>query len=253
MEEKEYKEFLEYLFYEYIEKKLRKIERYYRPKELFHWNYEMQRLFKASAVIKFIQDNCDEDSEIYEYFKLSKLVNVIDSVENGVRMNNQLVVKTGIIDVVEEYFDEIFDGMKTEYFPEEDFTVLRQIGSSDPKLEITNTILLIKKRRDKDFTFDRREISYSKRLKDCVDKLSSKREELKEENENKSQKVLTRRWFKGLGQICKGAIITIIDISLMVGWLPFPVSIETRTVGSIVSATAGIGEILMGIGDLRNE
>lgn len=259
MEEKEYKEFLEYLFYEYIEKKLRKIERYYHPKELFHWNYEMQRLFKASAVTKFIRDNCDEDIEIYEYFKLNKLKNVIYSVEDGVRMNNRLVVETGIIDVIEEYFDEIIDGMKTEYFPEKDFTVLRQIGSSDPKLEITTIILLIKKRKDKDFIFDRREISYSKRLKNCVDILSSKQKELKEqeeakeEKENQKREVLTRRWFKGLGQICKGAIITITDISLMAGWLPFPVSVETRTVGSIVSATAGIGEILMGIGDLRNE
>ncbi|MEO0190064.1 MAG: hypothetical protein ABIL18_03690, partial [candidate division WOR-3 bacterium] len=181
MEEKEYKEFLEYLFYEYIEKKLRKIERYYHPKELYHWNYEMERLFKASAVIKFIQDHCDEDSDIYEYFKISKLQNVIDSVKDGVRLNNRLVVKTQIIDIIEEYFDEIVDGMKTEYFPEEDFTVLKQIGSLDPRLEITATILLIKKRKGKDFVFDKREISYSKRLENCVNILSSKQEELKKQ------------------------------------------------------------------------
>jgi len=259
MEEKEYKEFLEFLFYEYIEKKLRKIEWYYQPKELFHWNYEMERLFKASSVIKFIQDNCDEDSDIYDYFKTSKLIHIINSVEDGVRLNNRLVVKTQLIDVIEEYFNEIVDGMKTEYFPEEDFTILKQIGSTDPKLEISATILLIKKRKDKDFAFDKKQISYSKRLENCIDMLSSKQkeiekqEEIQNKDENEKQKILTRRWFKGLGQICKGAIITITDISLMAGWLPFPVSVETRTVGSIVSTTAGIGEILMGIGDLRNE
>jgi hypothetical protein len=63
----------------------------------------------------------------------------------------------------------------------------------------------------------------------------------------------SRRWFKGLGQIAQGAAFSIANVALAMGALQFQVSPETQTWGAIASVTTGIGTVLSGIGDLRNE
>ena len=62
-----------------------------------------------------------------------------------------------------------------------------------------------------------------------------------------------RRWFKGLGQISQGAALSIANVALALGTLKFPVSPETQTWGAMASVATGIGTVLSGIGDLRNE
>lgn len=63
----------------------------------------------------------------------------------------------------------------------------------------------------------------------------------------------SRRWFKGIGNIAQGAALSIANISLAIGALKLPVSPETQTWGAIASVTTGIGTVLSGIGELRNE
>jgi hypothetical protein len=63
----------------------------------------------------------------------------------------------------------------------------------------------------------------------------------------------SRRWFKGLGQISQGTALSIADIGLAISVLKLPVSPEAQTWGAIVSVITGIGTVLNGIGDLRNE
>jgi hypothetical protein len=63
----------------------------------------------------------------------------------------------------------------------------------------------------------------------------------------------SRRWFKGVGQIAQGSALSIADVALAIGVLKLPVSAETQTWGALASVTTGIGTVLNGLGDLRNE
>ena len=63
----------------------------------------------------------------------------------------------------------------------------------------------------------------------------------------------SRRWFKGVGQIAQGSALSIADVALAIGVLKLPVSAETQTWGAIASVSTGIGTVLNGVGDLRNE
>lgn len=94
-------------------------------------------------------------------------------------------------------------------------------------------------------------------LKDVDERLSKAKDQFKEQDDKEVTKEelpkKSRRWFKGLGQIGRGAALSIGDIALAVGTLHLPVSPETQTWGSLVSATTGIGMIFNGIGELRNE
>lgn len=62
-----------------------------------------------------------------------------------------------------------------------------------------------------------------------------------------------RRWWKGLGQIAEGAALAVADVGIAVGAFKLPVSPETQTYGLVVSAAAGMGKIMNGLGDLRGE
>jgi hypothetical protein len=102
----------------------------------------------------------------------------------------------------------------------------------------------------------RKEASASKQLDRVVERLSKEQERFKEETEAQNREIserIGRRWFKALGQICQGAAFSIANIFLAIGLLPFPVSPETTTWGAMVSTTSGVGMILTGMGDLRNE
>lgn len=75
--------------------------------------------------------------------------------------------------------------------------------------------------------------------------------ELKEPSSEVPKK--SRRWFKGVGQIAQGSALSIADVALVIGVLKLPVSAETQTLGALASVATGIGTVLKGVGDLRNE
>jgi hypothetical protein len=72
-------------------------------------------------------------------------------------------------------------------------------------------------------------------------------------NQEAADKKKPRRWFKGLGHIVQGAAMSLADLGLAFGVLDFAVGVETRSWGALVSVTAGVGTIMNGAGDLRNE
>ncbi len=254
MEKNEYEEFIKCLFYEYMEKKLARIRRKWHP---FHfieeWRHFIPRLTRAMRVIRFIEDYFDEDEEIRDSLRPEMLNRTLDSVEDGVKHNNRLTVDSEIVEVIQDYFAEIVDGMSVEHFPEEDFEVMRQSGSLDARREITAIVHLLKSRKEK-LIRNGKEVRFSKSMKRCVEIISERRELLKEEEGKSNKKVsIKRRWFKGIGTICQGTLLSITDISVACGFWPIPLPVETKTVGAVVSATSGIGMIITGIGELRGE
>jgi hypothetical protein len=62
-----------------------------------------------------------------------------------------------------------------------------------------------------------------------------------------------RRWFKGLGSLCRGTVLTAVDITLLGGMWALPLSPDTTIVGSVASIATGLGDIAIGIGEFRDE
>jgi hypothetical protein len=103
------------------------------------------------------------------------------------------------------------------------------------------------------------DVSVRQELKNCEKELDQAKQKFRKglemEDAEPSQEVPKKscRWFKGVGQIAQGSALSIAHVALAIGVLKLPVSAETQTCGAIASETKGIGTILNGVGDLRNE
>lgn len=163
----------------------------------------------------------------------------------------RLLVDTGVIEVIEQYAEEIAEGMDVGDMPEEDINAIRLSGSTDPRRECQ--LLIRRTKREIKFR-----VSRSGRVSFAVE-LSHTKQEI-ERNTGAAQgprksnaEPRKRRLFKGVGGVAQGALLTAVDVSLLVGWWSIPVGAETATVGSLVSIVTGIGTVMTGVGDLRGE
>jgi len=249
MTKDEWRELIKHIYYQSIEPKLRRRRKHFHPFEWFErYPHELERLMRAMRVIRFIEDNFDEDDDLTEYWKPEFLKRTLDDLSGGLHLNKSWVVETGISDSIEEFFEEIVDGMDVDDIPEQDLIALRQSGSQDPKQECQLSILRLK--RKKEIVIKRKETSFSFTIKESVDRLERRKERLQKSNSNEPPK---KKLFKGLGTICKGAMLTVVDVSLVAGMWPTGLPTEATTVGAVVSLTTGIGDILIGVGEMRGE
>jgi hypothetical protein len=170
-------------------------------------------------------------------------------LSEGLNLNRRFVVETGIAEVIEEFFEEIVDGMDPSDIPEQDIEALRISGSTNPINELHLSMIRLKKKREVIMRRNK-EGSISVTVKQCEERVQRRKEQVKESNSNRPPK---KRIFKGLGSICKGSMLTVVDVSLVAGMWPLGLSVETTTVGAVVSITTGLGDILNGVGEMRGE
>lgn len=252
----EYEEFIKYIFYEHIDKRL--------SERIRHWHhledasYHVHELSRSMRAVRFIKDYARDDDDISRIFAPEMLKRTFDEIRNGAKFNNYLVVDTEIADVIQDYFWEIVDGMTVDYFPREDFEVLQESGSSDPRREVIAIVHLIKSRKEQLVRRNSNDIRFSQRLVqvvECVEKISkSLPTEPPQLNEpTAKQAAVKRAVFKGIGSIVQGTLLTITNITLAAGLWGVALPPETTSVGAVVSATSGIGMVLTGIGELRGE
>jgi hypothetical protein len=233
MDKSDYEEFVDYIYHEHIENRLARIR---------------------SRIMRHRLD----DETISRSFTPEMLDRTLSRVEQGARFNNRIVAETEIADIIQDYFGEIVDGMKVDHFPREDFEVLRQSGSSDPRREVVAMIHLVRSRKER-FIQESRNVRFGQRLTQGAERIEEIRKALPKEspsqqNEpNKRNNVVKRATFKGIGAIAQGTMLTITDLTLAAGLWSVSLPAETTTVGAVVSATTGVGMILTGIGELRGE
>ena len=250
MEKEEWRELIKGIYHQHISQKLQRIRRGFHPLEMFEeFPYFIRSLPKASRTIRYVDNNFDEDDDLSKAFKKEYLENTISDLHRGLELNQRYVLKSGIVDVIEEYFDEIAEGMEISDIPEQDFHALLEAGSQNPKSEVQLTMVRIKKRKGR-IRFSSKESSIRYSLNESEQVIVRRKEELKKCSSNNPPR---KKIFKGLGGICRGAILTGVNITLMAGWWPVPLSLDTITVGSVVSLTTGIGDIMIAIGELRGE
>lgn len=250
MTKEEWREIIKEIYYQSIEPKLRRKIKKFHPFEICErYPYDIHRLIKALRTIRFIDETFDEEENLAESFTQEFLLKILNDVDSGLSLNNHLVLETGIVDAIEEFFEEIIDGMDVDDIPEQDFEALLKSGSRNPKAEIQFSMLKLRKKKDIIIKRGKNHSLYY-RVKESKDIIKQRQAEIKESNSNISPR---RKIFKGIGTICKGALLTTVDATLVAGLWPFSLSIETTTVGAVVSMTTGIGDIFNGIGEIRGE
>lgn len=251
MTKDEWKELVKGICSQKILPKLRKIHRKHHPFEFYErFPFGDRGIYKSSRTIRFIEDNFDDDDDLTRVFNKEYLGSTLDNLRWGVENSNRLVLKTGVSDVIEEFFEEIVDGMEISDIPDVDFDALREAGSQDPKSEILVSMVRTKKIKKKiRYNSNESEMRYS--LHESEKIIVRKKERL--EQCDKDNLPTKRKIFKGLGGICRGAILTGVDIGLIAGLWPVPLSPDTTTVGAVASITTGVGDIMIAIGELRGE
>lgn len=225
------------------------------PLEYDTW-YETWRLARVMRVLRLIDELVDDDQDVIEVFQPAFLARILKDLEDGVQHGDRMAHETGLLPGIEEYYPEIVEGMDVDDLPAEDLAVMRHLGSQEPREELQGLMGILKFRNRGDVSRRQRNVELRGGLREGKERVAEKRHELStraEQGEGQQPGPITRRWFKGLGSMCQGAALTIVDAGLVLGLWPFDVQPETRTVGAVVSITTGLGTILSGVGELRGE
>ncbi|MEY2394405.1 MAG: hypothetical protein QOF94_750 [Acidobacteriaceae bacterium] len=250
MEKSEWREMVEDIYRQEIAPKMRRVRRRFHPMEKWDEPYRQSRLFRASRTIRFIEDLGDDDSNISGVFQRDHLRLTVQDIQNAHQeVNESLLVESGIVEVFEEHFTEIISDLDVSDLPPADIEALREAGSTDPHAELRLLIKTIRKRYIKETRYNDR-LSLSSSVHEAGKKIEKRLQQLKEPDENSPPK---RSWFKGLGSLCRGTVLTAVDISLLGGWWSLPLSPDTAIVGSVASIATGLGDIAIGIGEFRGE
>jgi hypothetical protein len=218
----------------------------------------LDQAVRSAQVFRFIETHCDDDQDAYTTFTIERLKHAVSETRYSVEFRNRVVGEAGFLDACESHTREIAAGLAPDHLPDADKDLLREIGSPNPEVELRALVYLAKSSLE---TSDRqfRDRGLKQELRDLEERLKTADAEFethvnaKEEKPSQEIPKKPRRWFKALGQISQGAAISIANVALAIGALKFPVSPETQTWGAVASVATGIGTVLSGVGDLRNE
>lgn len=258
MTDDEYRELLAILFERYVRPRLPRVRRRFRHHMMEEWDYHLDQAERAAQVLRFIDSQINDDEEIYGTFTLQRLRSTVADTRNSLEFANRAMDEAGFLEIFDTHGSELLDGLAVQHLPDIDKEVIRNMGSLNPEAELAVLVLRAKRLRHR---IDRSsgEVSTHQELRRTEERLAEAEKELGQaeketkEGANLPKPTKSRRWFKGLGQICQGAALSIANVALAAGVLRFPVSPETQTWGAVASVTTGVGTILAGVGDLRNE
>jgi hypothetical protein len=257
MTEAEYREFLSFLFERYVRPRLGQLRRRHRHHFEDEFAYHLDEAVRCARVFRFIESYCWGDDEVYETFRLERLDRAVRETHWSSSFSVDLAEEAGFIDAYESHRREIADGLDAVHLPDADKDILHEIGSPNPEVELRSIVYRAKRWWERSNQL--RETGLHQEMKHAEERLKQEASDFrelkkaKEETPPRDVPQKRRRWFKGLGQISQGTALSIANGALAIGTLNLPVSPETQTWGAMSSVAAGIGTLLSGIGDLRNE
>lgn len=257
MTDDEYRQFLGFLFDRYVRPRLPRLRGEFHH-AMQEWNYHLSRAQSAAQLLRYIGMYCDSDEDVYRTFTLNRLQRAVHDTRTSLVFSNRAAEDAGFIDAIEAHAEDVVTGLEVRHLPDADKEVLREMGSPNPDAELSALVLFAK-----DSMARLEWMSTRHWLRDAEKRLSRPGEGFKEDDNpgevvarpkrSRRRPRKPRRWFTGLGKVTQGTALSIANVALALGVLHFPVSPETKTWGSVASVATGIGTILAGIGDLRNE
>lgn len=261
MSEAEYHEFLNFLFERYIRPRIAGVRHRYHHHFENEFSYHLDLAIRSAQLLRFIESYCHDNEDVYETFTFERLNSAVSQTSYSVEFCIRLIEDAGFLEACELHKQEIAEGLAIVQLPDADKDVLRGMGSPNPEIELRSLSHRAKRWLEKDDRQAReaglrQELLYvSEKLKEAHADFEKLDKLLKAEKEQQGKEVpkKSRRWFKGLGQVAQGTALSIANVALAVGTLNLPVSPETQTWGAIASVATGVGTILNGFGELRNE
>ncbi|KUM90253.1 hypothetical protein AQI88_38790 [Streptomyces cellostaticus] len=252
----EFDAFLRYLAEEYLERRLPITRRRLRHHFEDEIGWTLDQLREAHQALNYIHDAMPRDEDIYETFTLDALTEIIEHASHGVRFQNRLAEDAGLMEVMDEYFTDLASGLRADHLPSIEADMLSTLGFPRVGAHLPALICALKIFSQKRPAY-LNEVSVSQQLRDLQERLDQARQEHRaaarsDEEEPPLQK-RKRKWWTGLGKVVAGSAISIADIGLGAGLIPFEVSPETRSWGALSSATLGIGQVMEGVGAIRGE
>ena len=258
MTDDEYREFLAVLFRRYVRPRIPRLRRRFHHHMMEEWDYHLAQAERAAHVLRYIESYCDDDGDVYRTFTLDRIAQAVSDTRYSLDFSNRTIDEGGFLDAYEPHASEILTGLQPQHLPEADKEVLREMGSPDPDAELAELVFRAKAFRERAEQFSR-EVSVRQQLRHAEEQLAKAEQHFDELKKLESEEAVekapkkSRRWFKALGQIGQGAALSIANVALAIGAIHFPVSPETQTWGAVASVATGIGTVLSGVGDLRNE
>lgn len=250
MKKSEWRQLVKDIYHQELEQKLHRVRKHFHHFDRHDHLYVQRQLFDASRTIRMIEGIKNDDCNLAQIYQPDHLRSVLQNVRNASQsVNEHLLIESGIVEVFEEHISEIVSELEVTDLPVEDIEALKESGSIHPRAELRLRIRTIKKQYVSEVRYnDRRTLTSS--IRKAGEKVGERIERFKEPSENNPPKT---RWFKGLGSLCRGTVLTAVDVSLLGGWWAIPLSPDTTIVGAVASIATGLGDIAVGIGEFRDE
>ncbi|MFD5419194.1 hypothetical protein ACFWJT_14340 [Streptomyces sp. NPDC127069] len=256
MTDDEFDAFLRYLADTYVEPRLPLTRRMLRHHFEDEVGWTLDQLREAHQALNYIQDAMRRDEDIYETFTLDALAITIGNASRGVHFQNRLAEDAGLMEVMDEYFIDLASGLRADHLPSVEAEILSALGFPRVAAHLPALICAVKIFSQKRTGY-LAEVPVSQQLRDLAERLDGALQEhqaaARSEQEEPPIQRRKRKWWTGLGKVVTGSAVSIADIALGAGLIPFEVSAETRSWGALSSTTLGIGQVMEGVGALRGE
>jgi hypothetical protein len=257
MKKSAWRQYIKDVYHLEIASKLRRARKRLHPME---FSYHCEQIFRASRTIRYIESLDSDDVNVGAVLTKSHIKTTIQEIRSAHHETNEYVLRdSGIVEVLEVHMTEILSELEVSDLPREDIEALRRAGSADPKAELRVRLHRIRAH----FAREQRQrdrMSLSSTITEASQQLDRKLQELEEPDDgpNRRPKAIAepetkKKWFKGIGSIARGTVLTGVDVSLLAGGWSLPLSPDTTIVGSVASIVTGLGDIAIGVGELRGE
>lgn len=245
-----------------------------RRRHPFHFEeefaYPISELGRADTILRFISATSDP----YEIVKPLVLVQTLGRTRDGIESNLRVLNDLGFGAVLDSDYLTLARGMRVEFLPPQEAEVLQRLGFPDAASDLPALLYMVRRNaesvtgRNTNFlptaemsrlveTLDQARQDHN-RLQSIEEEIIALRRDGGGDHKDSidglqaeaASKKKPRRWWKGIGQIVQGAGISLGDAAVAVGLGSGGVA---PAWGALISVTVGVGTVMAGIGDLRNE
>jgi hypothetical protein len=228
-------------------------------KEIMNWKYPIKAM-SSMSIINHINYHCKTDKEIYLVFTKEALIDTLSNIINTVLIAKISAELTGYLDVIDDNFQQISNGIKVEQLPAHHREILQNLGSKDPEVDLCALLQVLLLKKDELYA-ESQKLNSAQMLEKTIEKLKEDKNQIKElvsQNDANVSKLPDKKRWGLFGIILKGASIIVPDIvhaaTPFLGTTNIDILKTVKTeVESISSVHLGIQTVRDSYNKLKNE